>query len=121
MAHGGFWLGYTYKSYKLIHIFASAKLGWCGIDIEIYESGFRTDDNIFVVSPEIGVELNVFRWFKIAGTVGYRAVSGVNSITGQSNKDFSGMAGTLTFRLGGFGDWKRSRRDRSNRRSRFDD
>jgi len=45
----------------------------------------------------------------------------VNSITGQSNKDFSGMAGTLTFRLGGFGDWKRSRRDRSNRRSRFDD
>ena len=121
MAHGGFWLGYTNRSYKLVHIFASTKLGWGGIDIEIDDQGYRTNDNIFVVTPELGIELNVFRWFKIAGTVGYRSVSGVNSITGQSNKDFSGLAGTLTFRLGGFGDWKRSRRDRNSRRDRYGD
>jgi hypothetical protein len=96
-------------------------LGWGGIDIEIDDEGFTRNDNIFVVTPEVGVEVNVFRWFKIAGTVGYRAVTGVNSISGQSNEDFSGMAGTLTFRFGGFGDWKRSRKNRNNRKDHYND
>jgi len=122
MGHGGFWLGYTYRSHKIVHVFASAKLGWGGIDIRIDEDNFEANDNIFVASPEVGLELNVFRWFKIAGAVGYRSVSGVDNITGQSNSDFSGMTGTLTFRLGGFGDWKRARRDRNNvKRYEYDD
>lgn len=112
MGHGGFWLGYTFRSYKLVHIFASTKLGWGGIDISIDDEGFESNDNIFVISPELGVELNIFRWFKIAGTAGYRQVTGVNEALGQTNEDFSGLTGTLTFRFGGFGDWKRSRRDR---------
>lgn len=120
MAHGGFWLGYTFRSYKLVHIFASTKLGWGGIDIEIDDNGYRNDDNIFVVTPELGLELNVFSWFKIAATAGYRSVSGVNTIKGQTNKDFSGMSGSLTFRFGGFGDWKRSRGNQ-NEKNGFDD
>ncbi|HFC01006.1 MAG TPA: hypothetical protein ENJ53_09405 [Phaeodactylibacter sp.] len=110
IGHGGFWLGYTYNSPKLIHLFASTKLGWGGIDLRIDDEGYRSSDNIFVVSPEVGVELNIFRWFKLGGTVGYRAVTGVNNLKNQTNADFSGLTGTLTFRFGGFGDWKRSRR-----------
>ena len=120
LGHGGFWLGYTYRSHKLVHLFASTKLGWGGIDIEIDDEGYSSNDNIFVVTPEVGVELNVFRWFKIAGTASYRSVSGVNNIAGRSNEDFSGLMGTLTFRFGGFGDWRRAKRDRSGR-NRYDD
>ena len=112
IGHGGFWLGYTYKSHKLVHLYASTKLGWGGIDLRIDDEGYRAKDNIFVVSPELGIELNIFRWFKLGGTVGYRAVTGIDNITGQTNADFSGMTGGLTFRFGGFGDWKRSRRHR---------
>ena len=121
LGHGGFWLGYTYRSHKLVHIFASTKLGWGGIDIEIDEDNYSAVDNVFVITPELGVELNVFRWFKIAGTVGYRSVTGVDNIkAGKSNEDFSGLAGTLTFRFGGFGDWRRAKRDRRDR-DRYDD
>jgi len=116
MGHGGFWLGYTYASHKLVHVFASAKLGWGGIDVEIDDSGFKSNDAIFVATPEVGIEMNVFRWFKIAGTVGYRSVTGVNNIPGQSNEDFSGLAGSVTFRFGGFGDWRRARRGKEKRK-----
>ena len=106
MGHGGFWLGYTYKTDKLVHVFASTKLGWGNIEIDVTE-GFDNyaKDNIFVITPEVGVEVNLFRWFKLAGTVGYRAVTGFNSIDEYKNSDFSGVAGTLTLRFGGFGDW----------------
>ena len=121
LGHGGFWIGYTFRSHKLVHIFASTKLGWGGLDINIDETGYSAVDNIFVTTPEVGIELNVFRWFKIAGTAGYRNVSGVNNnVTGKSNEDFSGLTGTLTFRFGGFGDWRRAKRDRRDR-DRYDD
>ncbi|MCB0644395.1 MAG: hypothetical protein KDC44_22275, partial [Phaeodactylibacter sp.] len=32
--HGGFWLGYAYKSPKLVHLYGSARLGWGGIQLE---------------------------------------------------------------------------------------
>ena len=47
--------------------------------------------NAELESPELGVELNIFRWFKIAGTAGYRQVTGVNEALGQTNEDFSGF------------------------------
>ena len=102
LSHGGFWLGYNHNRDKLVHIFASAKLGWGDIDVKYIGNGERPSDNIFVVQPEAGLEVNLFRWFKLAGTVGYRAVTGVNEIETHSNSDFSGVTGALTFRFGWF-------------------
>ena len=106
MGHGGFWLGYSHRTEKLLHVFTSAKLGWGNIEIDVTE-GFDPfqKDNVFVITPEVGVEVNLFKWFKLAGTVGYRAVTGFNSLDGYKNSNFSGVAGTLTLRFGGFGDW----------------
>ena len=46
------------------------------------------------VSPEVGLEMNLTRWLRIAGAAGYRWVEGVNS-AGLSNEDFTGWTGTL--------------------------
>ncbi len=102
LSHGGFWLGYHHNRDKVLHVYASTKLGWGDIDVDYVGIGSRPNDNIFVIQPEAGVEVNLFRWFKLAGTVGYRGVTGVNEIETHSNSDFSGMVGTLTFRFGWF-------------------
>lgn len=100
--HGGFWLGYNHNQDKVLHFYGSAKLGWGGIDVKYNGAGERPNDNVFVIQPEAGVEVNLFRWFKLVGTVGYRAVTGVNEIETQNNSDFSGITGALTFRFGWF-------------------
>ena len=108
MGHGGFWLGYTSPHYRLVHLYSSVKLGWGAIDLDLDD--FNGSDNIFVATPEVGAELNLTRWLKVAGTVGYRNVTGVKESTGTKNSDYSGMVGTLTFRIGAFGRWREDRR-----------
>lgn len=105
IGHGGFWLGGTFKSHSLLHIFSSAKIGWGAVNVQLDDNNvtYRDLDKIFVLTPEIGLELNVTRWFRIAGTAGYRWVDGVNENHGYKNEDFSGGIATLTFRFGWFG------------------
>ncbi|MEM6965189.1 MAG: hypothetical protein AAF573_10500 [Bacteroidota bacterium] len=102
LGHGGFWLGYAKNQYKLTHLFASTKLGWGSIDVDFDGPGSKPSDNVFVISPEVGLEVNLFRWFKIGGTVGYRLVTGVNEIDTHSNSDFNSVTGGLVFRFGWF-------------------
>ncbi|MEM9820922.1 MAG: hypothetical protein AAF985_07610, partial [Bacteroidota bacterium] len=107
LAHGGFWLGYTYPSHKLVHLYTSVRLGWGGIGID-FNDDFNTVDGVFVVSPEAGLELNVFGFFRIAATAGYRFVDGINTnISGVESDAFNGVTGMLTFRFGGFGRYRR--------------
>lgn len=103
LAHGGLWLGYTYPSNKLVHLFTSVRLGWGGLGIDLNDD-FDTLDGVFVTTPEAGLEINIFGFFRIAATAGYRYVSGVNELRSGVDKDaFNGMVGMLTFRFGGFG------------------
>ena len=104
MAHGGLWVGYNYKTYKLYHLYTSMKVGWGAIDIDTDRDIFRNGDvdGIFVLTPEVGIELNVARWFRIAGTLNYRIVDGVETES-FSNSDFSGVNFGLTLRFGWFG------------------
>lgn len=109
LGHGGFWLGYTYRPYKVLHLYTSARIGWGGVGIDVSgNSNFPRDvDNVFVMTPELGLELNVAKWFRVAGTVGYRYVEGVNEKLGYYQKDaFNGALANLTFRFGWFG-WHR--------------
>ncbi len=106
LGHGGFWLGYTYKPYKLVHLFSSAKIGWGAVNIN--PDNFNPfnepiSDNVFVLTPELGLELNVFKWFRVAGGVGYRWVNGTDGKGAYNDEDFSGAVTTLTFRFGWFG------------------
>jgi hypothetical protein len=109
LGHGGFWLGYTLAPHKLIHLYASGRIGWgaVGIDTRPGSSFPRNSDRVFVLTPEIGLELNVAQWFRVAGTVGYRYVDGVNEGLGLYKSDaFNGYLANLTLRFGWFG-WHR--------------
>ena len=106
LGHGGFWLGYTYKPYKLLHLFSSAKIGWGAVDIQTDNfDPFNNDinDQIFVLIPELGLELNIFKWFRIAGGVGYRWVDGTNGKGQYDDETFSGAVANMTLRFGWFG------------------
>lgn len=107
IGHGGLWIGGSVPSHKLIHFYGSARIGWGAVNVKIDDiNHYRDLDNIFVLTPELGLELNVTHWFRIAASAGYRWVDGVNTNLGYTDEDFSGYMGSLTFRFGWFG-WRR--------------
>ncbi len=101
MGHGGFWLGYVAPQHRALHAFASVKAGWGAVNIDFDDGDY--EDAFFAVTPEVGLEVNVFRWFRVAGTVGHRFINGLDDSPNFSNDELDGMVGTLTFRIGGFG------------------
>ncbi|HFA49102.1 MAG TPA: hypothetical protein ENJ95_08800 [Bacteroidetes bacterium] len=106
--HGGFWLGYVPVQHKVIHPYTSLKMGWGKARFRKSEIGNNETvdefkDNIFVLTPEAGIELNVFSFFRISATANYRLVSGIDKLDNFSDSDFSGFGAVLTLRFGGFG------------------
>lgn len=104
---GGLWLGYVVPSPKAIHFFSSVKIAGGGVSItEGREDHGNTlyDEAVFVLQPEAGVEVNLFKWFRIALTGNYRIVSGIQAenLAGLSNSDFNSGGMTLTLRFGKF-------------------
>ena len=112
MGHGGLWFGIVPFQHQAIHPYSSMKIGWGGINLEFNDGQFDTEHDIFVLSPEVGFEVNFFRWFRIGAAVGYRFVNGLSNSAGSyKNDDFSGMTGSLTFKIGGFGKRNRNNDD----------
>ena len=103
--HGGLWFGYTMNQHKLVHLYSSFKVGWGSVDLRIDDEK-KFNDNLLALTPEIGVEFNVTNWFKLGVTGGFRYVSGIEELPVLTDDDFTGMTGALTFRFGGFGDYK---------------
>ena len=108
--HGGFWIGYVPMQHKVIHPYASVRMGWGKaryLETETVGGGELQDlkDNIFVLSPEAGIELNVFSFFRVSATATYRLVNGVDDVPNYSNSDLSSFGAVLTLRFGGFGSY----------------
>lgn len=109
IGHGGFWLGFHVPSHKLVHFYTSARIGWGAINVKFHDpfQSYSDVDKIFAFTPEIGLELNVTRWFRVVGTVGYRWVDGVNPNSGYGEKEFNGTVTGLTMRFGWFGAYRK--------------
>jgi hypothetical protein len=103
LGHGGLWLGFSVPTHKLLHFYGSTRVGWGALDIRTRNAVFDELDQVFVVTPEAGIELNVTRWFKLAGTVGYRYLEGINAGSSYTNDDFRGAFAGVTLRFGSFG------------------
>lgn len=101
MGHGGFWIGYVVPQHRVIHAFTSVKAGWGAVNIDFDDGDY--EDAFFAVTPEIGLEVNVFRWFRVGATVGYRFMNGLDETPSFKSDELDGTVGTLTFRIGGFG------------------
>ena len=106
--HGGFWIGFTPIQHRVVHPYASVKLGWGKANYRLYnntgnELGSQRS-NVFVTTPEAGLEVNVFSFFRLAATASYRWVNGFDPVGGFKEDDLSSFGATLTLRFGGFGD-----------------
>ena len=112
MGHGGFWFGYVTPQHYALHGFSSVKAGWGAVDFEFDDGDY--EDAFFALTPEVGLEVNVFRWFRVGATVGYRFMNGLDETPKFEKDELEGMTGTLTFRIGGFG--KRKHADYRNYR-----
>lgn len=92
--YGGFLLGCTPVSHKVLHPRFSFMMGSGKVKVDD-----EKDDAVFVVQPGIGAEVNVFRWFRIGVEGGYRFVSDA-SAGSPGNEDLSGLFGQVAFRFG---------------------
>ncbi|MCB0637086.1 MAG: hypothetical protein KDC54_10740, partial [Lewinella sp.] len=102
--HGGLWIGYAPQSHKLIHFYSSAKIGWGKARLRQDKENIYSD-RVFVLTPELGFEVNLTEWLKMTFTGGYRWVNGITNLPGTlENEDFSSPVGIITFRIGGFED-----------------
>lgn len=99
--HGGLWLGATSNPNKLIHVYASTRLGWGRARLR--QSGDTVfSDRVFSLTPELGFEVNVTDFFQLAFTGGYRVITGIDDLPGLTNSNFSNVVGGVTLRFGGF-------------------
>lgn len=101
--YGGFMLGYTLFSDKLVHGTLTALVGAGGVGSHRRGSGDASSlqDAVFVLEPAATFELNVARFFRTGLAVSYRWVRGVES-AGITNADLSGVMGSLILKFGKF-------------------
>lgn len=94
LKRSGLLFGVTPLSHKVWHPRASFAIG----PGEVKLNNDREDD-IFIVQPAAGLEVNVFQWWKLGLEGGYRFVSGTN-IAELENEDLSSFFIHLKFRFG---------------------
>lgn len=108
LGYGGLWLGYTTPSYKILHLYTSVKIGGGAAGVTHFSDNWNYDhyydwpDVVFVAVPEAGVELNVARWFRLSGSVGYRIVGGFEGWNNYGRHDLNAPVYNLTLRFGRF-------------------
>lgn len=94
ISYGGFLVGYAYQSHKVVHPRVSFLIGSGTLKVKD-----KPDDYIFVVQPSGGIEVNLFRWFRMGLEGGYRFVSNTD-IPKPNEGDASAPFGQLSFRFG---------------------
>ena len=94
MDYNGFIAGYAPAAHKAFHPQFMLMVGGGNVTV----SG-ETPDKILVIQPSVGVEINVFRWFRIGLNGGYRIVNDTEfaSIT---DSDLSTPYGEVKFKFG---------------------
>lgn len=91
--NGGF-VGYSFLPYKAIHPTLNLEVGQGRVQHSI-----EGRDKTFTIQPSAGVEVNVFRWFRVGLEGGYRFVRNVDYVS-LSDQDLSGAFGRATLKFG---------------------
>jgi hypothetical protein len=87
-------LGYIAAAHRVLHPVVNVDFGLGRVKMNDVGK-----DQIFVLNPSAGLELNVYRWFHLALEGGYRFVSN-SDLTGLQKGDLSGFAGQMTLKFG---------------------
>ena len=94
MDYSGFIIGYTPSAHKTIHPHFTLLTGTGNAQV-----GNSERDNVFVLQPTLGIELNVFRFFHVTLDGGYRMVANTN-IPELAGNTLSGPYGEVKMKFG---------------------
>ncbi len=103
IGHGGLWIGVTPVQHLPVHPYFSLRAGRGVVDVLNDNGRAISSDGFFILHPEGGVELNLFRWFRVAGTVGYQFFNSSNNATRLEELDLNNLNFGITLRFGAFG------------------
>jgi hypothetical protein len=110
-SHAGLWVGGVFFPKKRFHLGISSRFGWGTIHLTegennsyIYSTNYRLEystDKVFVITPQIELDVAITSWLKCNVGFGYRYVSGIDY---DRYKEFEFSAPQLTIGLffGGF-------------------
>ncbi len=101
--HGGFLLGYTLHQKKLFHFLGKLKIGFGTASLLAGSplSG-ESDIDVFMVAPEMGIEMNIYKHLKIGFLLSYQSVLNLNSKIQFDNSSLSGLGYGICLRFGIF-------------------
>ncbi|MCX5868785.1 MAG: hypothetical protein NT009_15125 [Proteobacteria bacterium] len=101
--YGGFELEYIFGSDKLVHGSIYTLIGGGSLTLMGNENDNHMveSNEYFVFEPDLNLELNVAKFFRIGLGLGYRVVAG-DEFHGYDYLGLSGVTGTLTFKFGKF-------------------
>lgn len=104
MAYGGLFLEYTFKPHAVFHVSVPVLVGggqtqFAG-DYVDPNSG-KDSDAFFVVEPELNLEFNITRHWRLDLGVGYRHVNGTD-FAEITDEDQSGINWAFTMKIGAF-------------------
>lgn len=112
LGYGGGELEYILASDEAIHASFMMLIGAGGAQMHLdsvnsgmnnWERGNLASTTFFVFEPQVNVEVNLTRWFRIGAGVSYRYTNGANMTVQQATiNDVSlrGVAGVLTLKFG---------------------
>lgn len=120
--HGGLWTGYIFQPKKAFNFAADVKIGWGSYSVtdksvpgDEYKWENYVVDNVFVLTPQVKLNMNLLKWMRASVGIGYRYVAGVNEeYTVKENGElvekpyydknaFNSLTGNLTLAFGWFG------------------
>jgi len=105
LLHGGLLAGYNVLYAKVVHLTASLKLGGGRVtERTVSPNGLGqlvAEDDIFLITPHVGLNVNVTPFLQLSLEAGYRFSTGID-LLGVSSSDFDGPLGLLGFRFGRF-------------------
>lgn len=112
--HGGIWLGYIIHPAKVLHMNINTKIGAGSLSLNESLDEYEMmdsyhEDMVIVLTPSVGVNLNLLKWFRISANAGYRYVGGVGDKTYDNSselifdgQDYNAPVFSLSFLFGGF-------------------
>jgi hypothetical protein len=104
MAYGGLILEYVFRPGDVLHMCMPVLVGVGRVsfrgDYVDPETG-EDSEEVFIVEPELNLELNITRNWRVSLGFVYRYVDG-SDLTDFQNDDLSGMSGSVRFAFGKF-------------------
>ncbi|MEI6123318.1 MAG: hypothetical protein WCQ95_06785 [Bacteroidota bacterium] len=124
-SHAGIWTGAMFFPKKRFHFGVSTKLGWGNIHLEKTDVAYinnvnflldYTNNKVFVITPELELDVNITSWLKFNLGVGYRFVKFLHGDEFDRFKAFKFNTPQITIGLyfGGFPTKEKSETDTEN-------